>query len=379
MKKFRILATTAFGIEGITKREVKKLGFENIKVENGKVYFDGTKKDIIKANLWLRTASKIYIILDEFKAYEFDTLYERIYELPWQDLIGKEDKFPVLGNSVKSKLHNVPSIQSIGKKAVVDKLKTKYNCDWFDETDNNYEILVDIYKDKVSVRLNTTGEGLHKRGYRLEKNEAPLRETLSASLLQIARWKAKIPLIDPLCGTGTILIEAAMYAKNIAPGLNREFDFEKWDLISDKLIKEQKNDAKNKEVDREVYLKGYDKDNEVIEIAKSNAKRANVLECIDFKCQELKDLEVDKKYGYLITNPPYGERLGSYEEAKHINELLGKKGSELETWSKYIFTSFDSFEEVYGKKATKNRKLYNGKIRCYFYQYYGPRPPKNRL
>lgn len=379
MHNYRLMATTAFGVEGITKKEVKYLGFKNIEVENGKVYFDADQRGIAKANLWLRTASKVYWIVDTFYAKEFDELYESVKKIPWEDILNKSSEFPVYANSVKSTLYSESSIQSICKKAIVDRLKETYNVEWFEEDGNRYEIQILIRKDRVLVGINTTGESLHRRGYRTDKNEAPLRENLAATLVRITNWKAKIPLIDPMCGTGTILIEAALYGKNIAPGLKRNFAFENWPFIDEGKVAEERVEARNKIVDRELNIKGYDVDPDVIEMARENAKRAGVEDAITFKVRDLKRLNSDDTYGYLITNPPYGERLGTYSEAKKINELIGEKFKQFKTWSKYILTSFDGFEEIYGEEATKNRKLYNGKIKCYFYQYYGPRPPKDRL
>jgi len=378
MKKFRLLATTAFGTEGITKKEVKKLGFENINVENGKVFFDSDKEGIVKANLWLRTASKIYWVIGEFESLSFSDLYDKVYDLPWEKIFNKNASFPVNAKSVKSTLFSLPSIQSISKKAIVDKLKDKLHVDVLDESEEEYEILVDVLKDKVTIRINTTGEGLFKRGYRIEKNDAPMRETLAATLVDISNWNSRIPLVDPLCGTGTILIEAALKGKNIAPGLYRSFEFEKWPFMKAEFVEEERNIAKSQISENELILRGYDIDEEVIEIAKANAIRAGVSEYIKFEVRDLKNFESDINYGYIISNPPYGERLGTYDEAKYINDLLGKIFIKLDNWSMYIFTAFEEFETVFTKKSTKNRKMYNGKIKCYFYQYYGKRPPKKR-
>ncbi|MDM8534417.1 class I SAM-dependent RNA methyltransferase [Clostridiaceae bacterium HSG29] len=378
MKKFRLLATTAFGTEGITKKEVKKLGFENISVENGKVFFDSDKEGIVKANLWLRTASKIYWVIGEFESLSFSDLYDKVYDLPWEKIFNKNASFPVNAKSVKSTLFSLPSIQSISKKAIVDRLKDKLHVDVLDESEEEYEILVDILKDKVTIRINTTGEGLFKRGYRIEKNDAPMRETLAATLVDISNWNSKIPLVDPMCGTGTILIEAALKGNNIAPGLYRKFEFEKWPFMKEEFVEEERNIARSQILENELIIKGYDIDEEVIEIAKANAIRAGVSEYIDFEVRDLKNFESDINYGYIISNPPYGERLGTYDEAKYINDLFGKIFMELDNWSMYIFTAFEEFETVFKKKATKNRKMYNGKLKCYFYQYYGKRPPKKR-
>jgi len=378
MKKFKLLATTAFGTEGITKKEIKRLGFENITAENGKVFFDSDKVGIIKANLWLRTASKVYWVIGEFESLSFSDLYDKVYDLPWEKIFNKNASFPVNAKSVKSTLYSLSSIQSISKKAIVDKLKDKLHVDVLDESEEEYEILVDILKDKVTIRINTTGEGLFKRGYRIEKNDAPMRETLAATLVNISNWNSKIPLIDPMCGTGTILIEAALKGNNIAPGLFRKFEFEKWPFMKEELVEEERNIARSQILENEMIIKGYDIDKEVIEIAKANAIRAGVSEYIEFEVRDLKDFESEIEYGYIISNPPYGERLGTYDEAKYINDLFGKIFKKLDNWSMYIFTAFEEFETIFNKKSTKNRKMYNGKLKCYFYQYYGKRPPKKR-
>jgi putative N6-adenine-specific DNA methylase len=379
MNNFRLMATAAFGLEGIVKDEVKDMGFKNIQVENGKVFFDATTQGLIEANLWLRTASKIYWVVGDFNATEFDELYNKVYALPWHEILDQTAEFPVYANSNKSELYSLSSIQSISKKAIVDKLKKEYAIDWFEETGSRYEIKVDIRKDRVLVGSNTTGEGLYKRGYRTENNKAPLRETLAAALVKITNWKPKIPLIDPMCGTGTIVIEAAMMGKNIAPGLNRPFLFEQWHQIDQQLIDQTKQSAREAKNDQTLQLFGYDIDRDTIAIAINNAERAGVLEEITFKQQAIKDLATDIEYGYLILNPPYGERMKSKKEINQFYyEMIGKLQS-FETFSKYILTAYDKFEDLYGEKATKNRKLYNGSIQTYFYQYYGPRPPKNRL
>jgi putative N6-adenine-specific DNA methylase len=380
MNKFKLLATTAFGTEGITKKEVERLGYKNISVENGRVYFETDQRGLIQSNLWLRTASKIYWVIGAFESHTFSELYDQVHALPWDEILNKNATMLVNAKSVKSELHSLSSIQSISKKAIVDKLQDQLACEVLPEDAEDYEILIDILKDQVTVRINTTGEGLFKRGYRLENNEAPLRETLAATLVDVTNWKAKIPLVDPMCGTGTILIEAAMYGRNMAPGVNRKFAFEDWPFIKDYVVAAERKKAKAEVVDREMVIKGFDKDPEVIEVARANAERAGVGDFITFECRDLKDFETDIEYGYLISNPPYGERLGNYEEAEEVNEILGGLfRNEVKTWSMYIFTAFNKFEDVFGKKATKNRKLYNGKLKCYFYQYYGPRPPKNRL
>ncbi|WP_240839592.1 class I SAM-dependent RNA methyltransferase [Acidaminobacter sp. JC074] len=377
--KFNLIATATFGIEAIVGRELKSLGFEDVVVENGRVLFTGNERDICRANMWLRTADRVFIQVAEFKATTFETLFNRVNEIPWENYLPFDAEFPVNAKSVKSKLFSLSDIQSISKKAIVKRLGTLYNKDWLPETGAKYSILVGILKDTVTVSIDTSGVGLHKRGYREQGHHAPLKETLAASLINISRWQGKIPLIDPMCGTGTIAIEAALIGRNIAPGLNRKFDFEQWSIIPDDVFKAVKKEAYEKiDYDAPLHIEAYDKDPRAIKIARENAEIAGVEEDIHFQVRDVKDLSSSKKYGYIITNPPYGERLNELEEVQELTRVMSNRFEMLDTWSKYVFTAFEDFEKFYNKKSTKNRKLYNGKLKCYFYQYFGPRPPRKK-
>ncbi len=378
MKEIELIATSTFGLEAVVKREVQNLGYDNISVENGKINFTGGISAIPKANLWLRTADRVLLKLGEFKVISFEELFEQTKSLPWENWITKDAKFTVVGKSVNSKLYSVPDCQSIVKKAVVEKLKTIYNTEWFEETGPSYTIQVSILKDIATLTIDTSGEGLHKRGYRETALEAPLKETLAAAMIQLSFWKKDRILVDTFCGSGTIPIEAAMMGKNIAPGLQRNFVSEEWPQIGEKLWKEERVNAL-KAIDQDVNLKiyAYDIDEKAIEIAKNNAFEAGVDDCIDFTVKDVRKLDFNGEYGVIISNPPYGERLGDEEKVKKLYSIMGQKFNRLNTWSKYILTSFEEFEKYYKKKADKKRKLYNGRLKVNYYQYFGSRPPKN--
>ena len=377
MKKIRLVATTAFGIEAVAAQEIKNLGFENVVTENGRVLFDTGYEGIAIANTWVRTADRIYILMDYFKATTFVQLFDRIVALPWENFIDQTGKFPVNAKSVKSGLFSLSDIQKISKKAIVKRLSNHYKIDWFEETGSEYSIVVALLKDQVSVLMDTTGDALHRRGYRAKGNLAPMKETLAASLILISRWKHDIHLVDPLCGTGTLLIEAALVGRNIAPGLNRSFVSETWSFFPKELYAKVRKEAlESMENEREMHLEGYDIDPRAIRIAQENAKLAGVEDAIHFQVRDVKDFSTSKKNGYIITNPPYGERIGSETYIRELYKTMGDKFRPLTTWSKYIITSYESFESDFGQKATKNRKLYNGRIKTYFYQYYGERPKR---
>jgi putative N6-adenine-specific DNA methylase len=377
IKKFRVQATAAFGIESVVADEVKALGFDQVTVENGRVEYDADLSGIVRSNLWLRSADRVYIKLAEFKADTFEALFQGVRRVDWAAYIPQEGTFPVNAKSVKSTLFSLSDIQSISKKAIVEKLKETYATEWFKETGPRYSILISILKDQVLVLLDTSGDGLHKRGYREKGNEAPLKETLAAALVQISRWKPFIPLIDPLCGSGTLLIEAAMIGRNQAPGLNRQFDAEHWNWMPASIWDFERNSAKNAiSEDASFKLEGYDIDPRSIRIARENAEKAGVADFIHFQVRDVADLSSRDKYGYVLTNPPYGERLSDLREAEKLYGVMGDRFSRLDTWSWYVITAHEGFEASFGKKATKNRKLYNGRIKCYFYQYFGPRPPR---
>lgn len=377
--KFNLIATATFGLEGVLGNELKSLGFKDIEVENGFARFKGDERDLCKANMWLRTADRVFLEVATFEATSFESLFNQVNEIPWEQYLPMNANFPVNAKSIKSKLFSLSDIQAISKKAIVKRIGGVYNKEWLPEDGPKYGILVGILKDKVTVSIDTSGVGLHKRGYRAKGHMAPLKETLSAALLLISRWQERIPLIDPMCGSGTIAIEAALIGKNIAPGLHRNFDFENWTLIPDEIFAEVKKEAFDSiNHDVELSIEGYDQDPRAIAIAKENAELAGVKDDIHFQVRDVAELQSSKSYGYIITNPPYGERLNELDEVKELTKLMSLKFAGLDTWSKYIFTAFETFEKYFDQKSTKNRKLYNGKIKCYYYQYFGPRPPRRK-
>ncbi|MDK2867658.1 MAG: putative N6-adenine-specific methylase [Clostridiales bacterium] len=375
---YKLMATTVFGLEAIAAYEIKSLGFENVIVENGRVFFEGTEAGIVKANLWLRCVERVFICVGSFKATSFEALFDGVNALPWELYIPENATFPVNAKSVKSKLFSLSDIQKISKKAIVKRLSRLYGVSWFEETGETYALTIALLNDNVTVMIDTSGEGLHKRGYRERGNEAPMKETLAAGLLQVARWQPKIPLIDPMCGSGTIVIEAAMIAKNIAPGLNRNFASEAWPKIGKELWKAERMKAYSairQEVDVSLY--GYDIDSKSIAIARENAELAGVDDIVSFSVRAVQSFETDTRYGYILCNPPYGERLSEKKAVEKLYTDMGKVFKQFPTWSKYIITSYENFETAYGMKANKNRKLYNGRIKTYFYQFYGEKPPKS--
>lgn len=377
--KYKLIATTVFGLEAIAAYEIKALNFENVITENGKVFFETDAEGLARANMWLRCVERIFLSIGSFKATSFEQLFDGVHSLPWEDYLSETAQFPVNAKSVKSKLFSLSDIQKISKKAIAKRLSHEYGTDWLEETGSKYDILISILNDQVTVAIDTSGEGLHKRGYREKGNEAPMKETLAAGLLQVARWQPKIPLIDPMCGSGTILIEAAMLAKNIAPGLNRKFAFEGWDIFEDSIWKAVRKEAYAQIIqDPKVSIKGYDIDPKTIEIAKENAELAGVDDIVTFEARAVEQFKTFEKYGYIICNPPYGERLSDVKAIEGLYKEMGMAFKRYPTWSKYIITSHEGFENAFGGKANKNRKLYNGRIRTYFYQYYGERPPKNK-
>ncbi|WP_130808130.1 THUMP domain-containing class I SAM-dependent RNA methyltransferase [Senegalia massiliensis] len=378
MNNIKLIATATFGLEAIVKREVESLGFKDIEVENGKVIFSAKLEDVPKANLWLRTADRVLLLVGEFKALSFEELFENTKKLPWGDLISKDGEFTVTGKSIKSKLYSVPDCQSIVKKAIVEKMKEKYRTDWFSETGAKYTVQVALLKDIATLTIDTSGVGLHKRGYRKEAMEAPLKETLAAALVQLSFWSHDRVLLDPFCGSGTIPIEAAMIGRNIAPGLNRKFASEDWDIIPNDSWKKERIEAfKSIKHDRDLKIYASDMDKKAIDIAKDNAFKAGVDDSIDFKVRRFSTINIKNKFGVIITNPPYGERLGDKKEVEELYKDMGKEFKNLRTWSKYIITSDENFEKLYGKKASKKRKLYNGRIKVDYYQYFGPKPKKD--
>ena len=379
MKKYNLLATCAAGIEAITGNELKHLGYQ-VAVENGRVRYQGTSEDIINTNLWLRTADRVKIIIGEFKATTFDELFEKTKALPWDEYLPLDANFPVAGKSQKSKLHNVPNVQAIVKKAIVEKLSAVYHRRSFlPETGAKYPLEVALNKDKVLLTLDTTGSSLFKRGYRVGKGGAPLKENMAAALVLLAHWYPEKPFVDPVCGSGTLPIEAAMIGHNIAPGFNRDFVCETWDWMPAGLSEELRAKAEQAaNYDIELDICGYDIDGKMIEIAKKNAMEAGLSHSIKFKQLAVKDFKTDKEYGVIVANPPYGERLSDEAGVHKLYQEMGDLYRPLTTWSKYILTSDLAFEQYYGQKATKRRKLYNGTLRTDLFQYWGQKKPRNK-
>ncbi|TFE03044.1 THUMP domain-containing class I SAM-dependent RNA methyltransferase [Jeotgalibacillus salarius] len=377
MATYKLIATAAMGLESIVAREVKDLGYETT-VENGKIFFEGDELAIVRANMWLRTADRVKIVMGEFNAYTFDQLFEGTKSIPWETLMPVDAAFPVSGKSVKSKLYSVPDCQSIVKKAIVERMKAAYKrMSFLDETGPTYKIEVAIRNDKVTLTVDTSGAGLHKRGYRTGQGEAPLKETMAAALIKLTNWRPDRPFHDPFCGSGTIPIEAALIGQNIAPGFNREFISEEWPIIPASLWEKVRVDAEESaNYDQHLEIYGTDVDHKLIEIAKENAIEAGLGDLIQFKQMQVKDFSASSDSGVIIGNPPYGERIGEEEEVEEMYRDMGQVFEQYPTWSKYIITSHPEFEDLYGKKATKKRKLFNGFIRTDYYQYFGQRPKR---
>lgn len=377
MENIELIATATFGLESVVKRELMDLGYKDLKVENGKVTFTGTLKDIPKTNLWLRTADRVLLKMGEFKALTFDQLFEKTKALPWEEWIPEDGHFVIEGKSIDSKLFSISDCQRIVEKAVVERLKTKYNVEWFEKTGAKYTIEVALLKDMATLTIDTSGEGLHKRGYRDRQGDAPIKETLAAAMVLLSFWNKDRVLFDPFCGSGTIPIEAAMIGKNMAPGLDRNFAAQEWDKIPKELWSEAKKEAL-KAIDNKtkLHILGCDIDRKAILRARDNAANFGLEDDIAFFNKDFRESELNNEYGVVITNPPYGERIGEKEEVAELYKDLGIKFKELDTWSTYVITSDEKFEIHYGKKADKKRKLYNGRIKVDYYQYYGPRPKK---
>ncbi len=381
MDRIELIAPCHFGLEAVLKREIQDLGYEIANVEDGRVSFYGDVAAICRANVFLRTAERILLKVGSFKAYTFDELFEKTKALPWENYIPVDGKFWVAkAGSVKSKLFSPSDIQSIMKKAMVERMKMKHKVTWFEENGAPYPVRVFLMKDVVTVTLDTTGISLHKRGYRKLAGKAPITETLAAALILLTPWKKDRILVDPFCGSGTFPIEAAMIAANIAPGMNRSFLSEDWtNFLPKKYWYDAVNEANDKmNEDIEVDIQGYDVDPEVVRVARQNAEEAGVDHLIHFQVREVAKLSHPKKYGFVITNPPYGERLEDQETLPKLYGEFGEAFKKLDTWSGYMITSYEDTEKYFGRKAEKNRKLYNGMIKTYFYQFIGPRPPKAR-
>ena len=379
MKLLELIAPCHFGLEAVLKKEILDLGYEISRVEDGRVTFLGDMEAVCYGNIFLRTTDRILLKVGEFHAETFDQLFEETRALPWEEYIPRDGKFWVTkAASVKSRLFSPSDIQSIMKKAMVERLKDRYGISWFEETGAPYPVRVFLMKDQVTVGLDTTGISLHKRGYRLMTAKAPITETLAAALIMLTPWRENRILVDPFCGSGTIPIEAAMMACRIAPGMNRSFQAQQWEnLIPAKLWEGAREEAREMaDLAVETDIQGYDIDGAVIKAARENARRAGVGEKIHFQQRPVAQLSHPKPYGFIITNPPYGERI---EDKKDLPELYGQMGEafrRLATWSVYVITSYEQAEKYIGRKADKNRKIYNGMLKTYYYQFQGPRPPR---
>ena len=382
MERFELIAPCHFGLEAVLKREILDLGYEISQVEDGRVTFYGDAEAVCRANVFLRTAERILIKAGSFKAVTFDELFEKTKQIPWEHYIPRDGKFWVTkAASVKSKLFSPSDIQSIMKKAMVERLKSCYHISWFEESGASYPVRVFLMKDIVTVGIDTSGVSLHKRGYRQLSSKAPITETLAAALIMLTPWKKDRILVDPFCGSGTFPIEAAMMAANIAPGMNRSFTAEEWtNLIPKKEWYDAVNEANDLiQDDVEVDIQGYDIDEDMVKIARENARMAGVDKLIHFQRRGVEDLHHPKKYGFIITNPPYGERLEEKEALPKLYKEFGDAFKNLDSWSAYMITSYEEAERYFGRKADKNRKIYNGMLRTYFYQFQGPRPPRKTV
>ncbi|MFI3214494.1 MAG: class I SAM-dependent RNA methyltransferase [Eubacteriales bacterium] len=379
MRKFELIAPCHFGLEAVLKKEIIDLGYDVSKVEDGRITFIGDEEAVCRANVFLRTAERILIKVGSFHATTFEELFQGTLGIPWEEYIPKDGKFWVAkAASVKSKLFSPSDIQSIMKKAMVERLKGKYKVSWFEENGESFPIRVFLMKDEVTVGLDTTGVSLHKRGYRKLVAKAPIAENLAASLIMLTPWNKDRILVDPFCGSGTFPIEAAMMAANIAPGMNRSFTAENWNHIVSKKEWYDCVDEANDMVDLKVEtdIQGYDLDKSMVEVSRANAKLAGVDHLIHFQQRGLDKLSHPKKYGFIITNPPYGERLEEKADLRPLYKMIGDRYKQLDSWSLYMITAYENAEQDMGRKADKNRKIYNGMMKTYYYQFMGPRPPR---
>lgn len=370
MKNYQLYTTMGAGFESVVAKELQAMGYQT-RTENGRVFFTGNQDDIVKTNLWLRTADRVKILLKEFKAMDFDTLYEQVYDIDWAELLPVDAKFPVQGRSVRSKLHSEPGIQSIVKKAIVNKMSDQYHRRGFlPETGSEYPLDIRIYKNIARISLDTTGPSLFKRGYRIEHGGAPLKENFAAGLIKLTPYDGSHPLIDPMTGSGTLAIEAALIGKNIAPGLRRKFAFDNFDWFDNTLHEEEVKEAKTKIHSLTQPIWACDIDQSILEIAKLNANNAGVLQDIYFKQVAVKDFATDLQNGVIIANPPYGKRLKDRESAEKLYTQMGEALLEYNDFSQYYLVGDPAFENFFGKRATKKRKLFNGNLRVDFYQYW---------
>ena len=381
MKKYRIILPCHFGLEAVLKREVYDLGYDIDKVEDGRVSFIGDADAVCRANIFLRTAERVLICVGSFRAVTYDELFESVKACPWEEFLPENARFWVTkASSVNSRLFSPSDIQSIVKKAMVERMKQHYDVQWFEENGADYPVRVFLNKDEVTVCLDTTGESLHKRGYRTKAGKAPISETLAAALIMLTPWKKDRVLIDPFCGSGTFAIEAAMMAAGIAPGAGRNITAERWtNFIDRQLWYDAVNEAEEMaDTNIDTCIEGYDIDPEVVKVAKENAVRAGVEKLVRFRVRDVAALESDREYGFIITNPPYGERLEEKETLPAIYSAFGRCFAKMPTWSAYLITSYEDTERYVGRKADKNRKIYNGMIKTFYYQFQGPMPPRKK-
>ena len=381
MNTFELIVPCHFGLEAVMKKEILDLGYEVSQVEDGRVTFIGDAEAICRANIFLRTTERVLLKVGSFHAETFEELFQGTRAIPWEEYLPKDAKFWVAkASSIKSKLFSPSDIQSIMKKAMVERMKKAYGIEWFPENGASFPLRVFLHKDTVTVALDTTGESLHKRGYRTLTSKAPITETLAAALIMLTLWKSDRILVDPFCGSGTFPIEAAMIAANMAPGMNREFLSEDWKHLIPRKCWYDAMDEANDLVDLSVQtdIQGYDIDGDIVRAARANAKAAGVDEMIHFQQRSVSDLSHPKKYGFLITNPPYGERIEDKKNLPELYKTIGERFAELDSWSAYIITAYEDTERYFGRKADKNRKIYNGMMKTYFYQFLGPKLPRKR-
>ena len=380
-KTYELIAPCHFGMEAVLKKEIIDLGYDITLVEDGRVTFLGDDEAICRANVFLRTAERVLLKVGSFHGESFEELFQATKKIPWEEYIPADGKFWVAkASSIKSKLFSPSDIQSIMKKAMVERMKGAYKVEWFEENGASYPLRVFLYKDQVTVGIDTTGDSLHKRGYRTLTSKAPITETLAAALIMLTPWNKDRILVDPFCGSGTFVIEAAMMAANIAPGMNRSFLSEDWKNIIPRKCWYDTMDEANDLVDNDVKvdIQGYDIDPEIVKAARTNAESAGVDHLIHFQQRSVEALSHPKKYGFIITNPPYGERLEEKENLPKLYRQIGERYAALDAWSLYMITAFEDAERYIGRKADKNRKIYNGMMKTYFYQFMGPRPPKRK-
>jgi putative N6-adenine-specific DNA methylase len=372
--RYTIIATSTFGLESVVAQELKNLGYADLTVENGKVTFEGDERDIARCNIRLRTADRVLIKVVEFMATDFEELFQGTKKVAWEEIIPLSGKMHIVGKSVKSQLFSVKDCQAVVKRAVVEAMRRKYRTDWFEETGPVYKIEISMLKDVATLTVDTSGAGLHKRGYRVEAGEAPLRETLAAALVLLSRWKTDRIFADPFCGSGTIAIEAALIGRNMAPGLTRTFASEEWPQIPPQVWAEAREEARSEVRDVNFRILASDNDAEVLKKARENAVRAGVADYIAFQKLPAEEFKSRKKYGCIVCNPPYGERIGDMKDVEKAYRDMGKAFFELDSWSFFALSAHPEFQRLFGKRADKNRKIFNGDIRCYYYQYLGPLP-----